>query len=100
MPETPPDDPVNEEEFSWEKWFRVGMRAFRKTLSRYNFGLPDEFWQHLENAFEEFLTAMRIGLRSVLDRRRGGNSTTSPPQKSIDIEWDDWEDDWGDDWGG
>jgi len=101
MPETPPDDPLTEEAFSWEKWFRLGMRAFKKTLKRYNFGMPDEFWQHLEAAFDEFLAAMRIAMRSVLDRRRGSGSAPPPQKKDIEIKWDDWDDDnWGDDWGG
>ena len=59
MPEPRQDESLNEGEFSWEKWFRVGLRAFKKTLGRYHFGLPEEFWQHLENAFEELLAAMR-----------------------------------------
>ena len=91
MPEPRQDDSINEEEFSWEKWFRLGLRAFKKTLTRYNFGMPDEFWEHLENAFEELLTAMRIGLRSILNRRRGATPPAPPQDKSIDIEWDDWE---------
>jgi len=84
------DDPLNEEAFSWEKWFRLGLRAFKKTLLHYNFGLPDEFWQHLEKAFEEFLSAMRIALRSILARRRRPKSSVPPDKdKSIDIQWDD-----------
>ena len=94
MPEPRQDESLNEDEFSWEKWFRVGLRAFKKTLGRYHFGLPEEFWQHLENAFEELLAAMRIALRTVLARRRGDAPSTPPQSKSIDIEWDDWEDDW------
>ena len=89
-----PDDSLNEEEFSWEKWFRVGLRAFKRTLTRYHFGLPEEFWQHLEAAFDEFLTAMRIALRTIQNRRRSPGATPAPKSKSIDIEWDDWEDDW------
>jgi hypothetical protein len=100
MSEIPQDEPKNEEEFSWEKWFRLGLRAFKKTLSRYHFGMPDEFWEHLENAFNEFLAAMRIAMRTVLDRRRGSDATPPPAKKPIDIEWDDWEDDWDEDWGG
>jgi hypothetical protein len=91
MPEPRQDESINEEEFSWEKWFRLGVRAFKKTLMRYNFGMPDEFWEHLENAFDELLTAMRIGLRSILNRRRGSAPPAPPQDKSIDIEWDDWE---------
>jgi len=95
MTNDPQESISNEESFSWEKWFRMGLRAFKKTLTRYNFGMPDEFWQHLENAFEELLAAMRIAMHAILDRRRSAGSPSSSPGKSIDIEWDDWdEDDW------
>lgn len=94
MSEHPQDESINEEEFSWERWFRLGLRAFKKTLSRYHFGMPDEFWEHLENAFNEFLVAMRIAMRTVLNRRRGASTAPPPPKKTIDIVWDDWEDNW------
>jgi hypothetical protein len=94
MSEFQQDDSPSVDEFSWEKWFRMGLRAFKKTLTHYHFGLPEEFWQHLENAFEELLAAMRIALHAILDRRRGSGAATPPQSKSIDIEWDDWEDDW------
>ncbi len=97
MSEITQDESINEEAFSWERWFRLGLRAFKKTLSRYHFGMPDEFWEHLENAFTEFLAAMRIAMRTVLDRRRGSGSPPPPQKKTIDIEWDDWEDDWNED---
>jgi hypothetical protein len=94
MPKPPTDESLNEEVFSWEKWFRMGIRAFKKTLSHYNFGLPEAFWQHLENAFEEFLAAMRIALHTILNRRRGSGQTSPQKSQSIDIEWDDWDDEW------
>jgi hypothetical protein len=97
MSEFQQDESPNVDEFSWEKWFRMGLRAFKKTLKRYNFGLPDEFWRHLESAFEEMLAAMRIAMRAILERRRGASSPPSSQNKRIDIEWDDWDDD---DWAG
>ena len=99
MPESQQEDSLNEESFSWEKWFRLGLSAFKKTLSRYNFGLPDEFWEHLENAFEELLAAMRIALRTIMNRGRSQGPIVPAQDKTIDIQWDDEEDgDWGDDW--
>ncbi len=89
---------MNEESFSWEKWFRLGLSAFKKTLSRYNFGMPDEFWEHLENAFEEMLAAMRIALHTIINRRRDQGPTVPSQDKSIDIQWDEEDDDGGDDW--
>jgi len=84
------DESLNEEAFSWEKWFRLGLRAFKKTLRHYNFGLPNEFWEHLEKAFEELLSAMRIALHTMLARRRRPKSPAPPPKdKTINIQWDE-----------
>jgi len=92
MSDIPPDDSWKEELFSWEQWFRVGVRAFKRALSRYQLGMPDEFWQHLEKSFTEFLAAMRIALQTIQNRRRGSPPPSSPGGSAIDIEWDD--DEW------
>ena len=92
------EDARNEESFSWETWFRMGLRAFKKTLARYNLGLPNEFWQHLEKSLTELLAAMRIAIRVMRDRRRGVGSPSASESKSIDIKWDDWDDDEWSDW--
>lgn len=84
------DESLNEDVFSWEKWFLLGLHAFKKTLRRYNFGLPDEFWEHLEKAFAEFLSAMRIAMHAILARRHRSKSPAPPPKdKTIDIQWDE-----------
>ncbi|RME85572.1 MAG: hypothetical protein D6775_02495 [Caldilineae bacterium] len=78
----------SEEEFSWERWIWQGLQAFRRTLFRYDFGLPEEFWRHLENAAHELLAAGRILLRALLFRRR---RPSPPPEErgAIEIEWED-----------
>jgi hypothetical protein len=74
-------------DFSWERWLLQGLSALRRTLFRYDFGLPETFWQHLENAGHELLAAARILLRVLLTR---GRTPPPPPEERgpIDIEWD------------
>ncbi len=74
--------------FSWERWLGQGLKALRRTLFRYDFGLPDEFWQHLEQAAHEMLAAARIFFRTLRDRRRGRKTTVDEPRGSIDIDWE------------
>ena len=84
------DDPEDGTKFSWDEWFYQGMRALRKTLFRYDFGLPDAFWEHLQSAFVEFLAAMRILLKALWSRQRKQRPpSTSPPRGSIDVEWEE-----------
>ncbi len=76
-----------DEPFSWEAWFAQGLKAARRALRRYDFGLPEEFWQHMEQAFREALAAGRILLRALLDRRR----PPAPPEEArgeIEIDWE------------
>lgn len=77
-----------EEPFSWERWLFQGIAAFRRTLFRHDLGLPDEFWQHLENAAHELLTAARILLRTIRDRRRQRSVTPEESRGPIDIDWE------------
>ena len=84
-----PHDTLNDEPFSWEKWFRLGLRAFKKTLRRYNFGLPDAFWQHLENALNELLAALRIALHTARHRQQGVQPPARSSDAGIDIDWED-----------
>jgi len=87
------DEPTEEtnrvdEPFSWEQWFAQGLKALRRALFRYDFGLPEEFWQHMEQAFREALAAGRILMRALLDRRR---QPPPPPEESrgeIEIDWE------------
>ena len=87
------DDPTEEtnkanEPFTWEVWFAQGLKAARRALRRYDFGLPEEFWQHMEQAFREALAAGRILMRALLDRRR---SSPAPPEETrgeIEIDWE------------
>ena len=85
----PPDDSMDDERFSWEKWLRLGLRAFKKSLHRYNFGLPDAFWEHLENAFSELLAALRIVVQTARHRGQASQAPARPPEGTIDIEWEE-----------
>ncbi len=87
MPETKIDAPPPGEGFSWERWLTEGLRALRATLFRYDFGLPDEFWRHLEQAAHELLAAGRILLKSL--RKRYSRKAPSEPRGPIDIDWDE-----------
>jgi len=75
------------DDFSWERWLLQGLGALRRTLFRYDFGLPETFWQHLENAARELLAAARILVRTALTRKQ---ESASPPSERgpIDIKWD------------
>ncbi|NOX63400.1 MAG: hypothetical protein GXP42_15860 [Chloroflexi bacterium] len=87
--ETPSESADRETPFSWENWLLEGLSHARQTLFRYNFGLPDEFWRHLENAARELLAAARILLRTLLSKRSRGQQP--PPEEKrgpIDIQWD------------
>ncbi|NUQ38439.1 MAG: hypothetical protein HUU23_11705 [Caldilineales bacterium] len=79
-PTPKPDD------FSWERWLFDGLKALRRMLFRYDFGLPDDFWYHLERAAHELLTAGRILVKTLLQRRRGRQSDA--PRGEIEIEWE------------
>lgn len=86
MPDpTPPSDP--DAGFSWERWLLDGVSALRRTLFRHDLGLPDEFWQHLENAGRELLAAGRILLKTVVLRRK---PPSPPPEErgTIEIDWE------------
>lgn len=86
MPE-PTHASKEEEAFSWERWLFDGLKAFRRTLFHYDFGLPDEFWYHMERAAHELLTAGRILLKTLL-QRRSGRKTSPGDRGAIDIEWE------------
>ncbi|MCO6450716.1 MAG: hypothetical protein J5I90_07980 [Caldilineales bacterium] len=81
----PPPEP--DASFSWERWLLDGVSALRRTLFRYDFGLPEEFWEHLENAAREMLAAGRILLRTIVSR---GKPPSPPPEErgSIEIDWE------------
>ena len=81
-------EPEQEEQFSWDRWLMQGINAFRRTLFRYNLGLPDEFWDHLERAAHEMLAAGRILLRTILSRRRQSPNDSPEPRGQIDIDWE------------
>ena len=84
-----PGSAAEEKPFSWENWLLEGLSHARQTLFRYNFGLPDEFWKHLENAGRELLAAARILLRTLLSKR--SQHQQPPPEEErgpIDIQWD------------
>ena len=84
------DDPQDGAKFSWDEWFYEGLRALRKLLFRYDFGLPDAFWRHMQAAFGEFLAAMRILLKTIRHREQMRNKRTpGATHGSIDIDWDD-----------
>ena len=74
--------------FSWERWLVQGLKALRRTLFRYDFGLPDAFWRHLEQAAHELLAAARIFFRTLRDRRRGRKTTTEESRGEIEIDWE------------
>jgi len=82
-----PDPADKPDDFSWERWLFDGLKAFRRTLFRYDFGLPDDFWYHLERAAHELLTAGRILVKTVLQRRRGRKGDAQP-RGEIEIEWE------------
>ncbi len=86
MPEKKIEPPAAAEGFSWERWMMEGLRALRATLFRYDFGLPEEFWHHLEKAAHELLAASRILLRTFQQRYR--RRPPSEPRGPIDIDWD------------
>ena len=75
------------QDFSRDRWLLQGLSALRRTLFHYDFGLPETFWQHLENAAHELLAAARILLRTLLSSR---SAPATPPESRgpIDIEWD------------
>ena len=78
----------SKEEFSWERWLGQGLSALRRTLFRYDFGLPEEFWHHLERAAHELLSATRILLRTLRQRGQRSSAAEEPRGGPIDIEWD------------
>ncbi|NOZ72104.1 MAG: hypothetical protein GXP38_09355 [Chloroflexi bacterium] len=86
MSSTDPTSPPPTD-FSWERWLLQGLSALRRTLFRYDFGLPEAFWQHLENAAHELLAAARILLRTLLSRH---HEPAPPPEERgpIEIEWE------------
>lgn len=80
---TPSDDG-----FSWDRWLFDGLKAARRTLFRHDFGLPDEFWQHMEAAAHEVLAAARILFKTILRRRGGAKGSSQERRGPIDIEWE------------
>lgn len=86
MPDTEHDPQPAPEGFSWEQWMMQGLRALRRTLFSYDFGLPDEFWQHLDRAAHELLAAARLLLKSL--RRRYYAREEPEPRGPIDIDWE------------
>lgn len=87
MSATPHESRTEPEAFSWERWLLEGLRHLRQVFFRYDFGLPEEFWQHLERAAHELLQAARILLKT-LRRRLRPSPTTAPPRGPVDIEWE------------
>lgn len=87
MPETKLDAPETGDGFSWERWLIEGLRALRATLFRYDFGLPDDFWHHLDTAAHELLAAGRILLKTL--HKRYSRKAPSEPRGPIDIDWDE-----------
>lgn len=81
------DPSESNQEFSWERWLLQGLSALRRSFFRYDFGLPEAFWQHMENASRELLAAARILVRALLTRDKGSGA---PPRERgpIDIDWD------------
>ncbi len=75
------------EGFSWERWLLDGLRALRQTFFHYDFGLPEEFWYHLERAAHELLTASRILLKS-LRRRYYTRTGDASARGQVDIDWE------------
>lgn len=80
------DTPSREREFSWERWIFEGLRAAKQVLFRYDFGMPEDFWYHLERAAHELLTAMRILLRTLRNRRVSAR-VPEAERGEIDIDW-------------
>jgi hypothetical protein len=87
MSATPPESPTESETFSWERWLLEGLRHLRHVLCRYDLGLPEEFWQHLERAARELLQAARILLKTLRHRLHPRPATT-PTRGPVDIEWE------------
>lgn len=86
MPDADREPKPAQEGFSWEKWMMQGLRALRRTLFRHDFGLPEEFWQHLDRAAHELLAAARLLLRSLRRRYYAGEEPES--RGPIDIDWE------------
>ena len=78
--------PARERDFSWERWIFEGLRAAKQVLFRYDFGMPEDFWYHMERAAHELLTAMRILLRT-LRSRRFASRVPEEERGTIDIDW-------------
>jgi hypothetical protein len=87
MPESKIEPPQSGGGFSWERWLMEGLRALRATLFRYGFGLPDEFWTHLDRAAHELLMAARILLKTL--RKHYTRKAPPEPRGPIDINWDE-----------
>jgi hypothetical protein len=87
MSATPHESPAEPETFSWERWLLEGLRHLRQVFFRYDFGLPEEFWHHLERAAHELLQAARILLRTLRQRLRHA-APAAPARGPVDIEWE------------
>lgn len=87
MAEPAQESKPTREGFSWERWLLDGLRALRQTLFHYDFGLPEEFWYHLERAAHELLTASRILLKS-LRRRYYARAGDAPARGQVEIDWE------------